>query len=330
MTERGRAFVTGGAGFLGSHLCSRLLDEGFEVLCFDNLLTGSIANIGNLLNHPRFTFVRGDVTVPVAVDGALDYVLHLASPASPRDYVQYPIHTLKIGALGTYHTLGLAKAKGARYLLASTSEVYGDAQVSPQPETYWGHVNPVGTRSVYDEAKRFAEAMVTAYHHTHGLDIRIARIFNTYGPGMRVDDGRAMPTFIVQALQGAPLTVYGDGSQTRSLCFVSDLIEGLFRLIAHPTHPDNLAFPVNLGNTEEVTVLELAERVIAATGSRSRIVFDPLPADDPRVRCPDISRAQSLLAWEPKVPLDEGLQRTIPYFRRALSAGAGGHRVRNP
>lgn len=319
----GRVFITGGAGFLGSHLCARLLAEGLEVLCFDNLLTGSTTNIGDLLDHPRFAFVRGDVTVPMAVDGPLAFVLHLASPASPKDYVQYPIHTLKIGALGTYHTLGLAKAKGARYLLASTSEVYGDPQVSPQPETYWGHVNPVGVRSVYDEAKRFAEAMVTAYHDTHGLDTRIARIFNTYGPRMRTGDGRAMPTFIVQALQDAPVTVYGDGSQTRSLCYVSDLIEGLVRLIMRASEPaENLAFPVNLGSTEEVTVRHLAEMVIAATGSRSPIIFEPLPPDDPRVRRPDITRAKSLLGWEPQVSLRDGLQRTIEYFRQALAAGA--------
>lgn len=320
----GRVFITGGAGFLGSHLCTRLLAEGFEVICFDNLLTGSIANIGDVVDHPRLTFVRGDVTVPITVDGPLTFVLHLASPASPKDYTQYPIHTLKVGALGAYHTLGLAKEKSAGYLLASTSEVYGDPLVSPQPETYWGNVNPVGVRSVYDEAKRFAEAMATAYRHTHGLDVRIARIFNTYGPRMRLDDGRAIPTFIVQALGGAPLTVYGDGSQTRSFCYVSDMIEGLFRLVTHP-HPsggsDDLAFPVNLGNPEEMSLLQLAKTIIAVTGSRTQIVFGPLPPDDPRVRRPDISRARSLLGWEPQVSLRDGLAHTIEYFRRVIAAG---------
>jgi dTDP-glucose 4,6-dehydratase len=322
-----RAFVTGGAGFLGSHLCTRLIAEGLEVICFDNLLTGSRSNLQDLAGHPRFTFVHGDVTVPIAVDGPLDFVLHLGCPASPKDYTQYPIHTLKVGALGTYHTLGLAKDKGATYFLTSSSEVYGDPQVNPQPETYWGHVNPVGVRSVYDEAKRFGEAMVTAYHNAHGLDVRIARIFNTYGPRMRLDDGRAMPTFIVQALQDAPVTVYGDGSQTRSLCYVSDLIEGLFRLIMVPraaARSGDLAGPVNLGNPEEITMLRLAEMVIAATGSASRIVFEPLPPDDPKVRRPDIARARRLLGWSPHVTLAEGLAQTIPYFQAEVAAGTSG------
>lgn len=315
----GRVLITGGAGFLGSHLAERLVAEGCEVICFDSLITGRETNLAGLADHPRFTFVRGDVTTPIFIDGPLTYVLHLASPASPKDYAQYPIHTLKVGALGTYHTLGLAKDKGARYLLASTSEVYGDPQVSPQPETYWGHVNPVGERSVYDEAKRFGEAMVTAYHHTHAMDTRIARIFNTYGPRMRLDDGRAMPTFIVQALQGAPLTVYGDGSQTRSLCYVSDLIEGLFLLLTLPPTADS-ALPVNLGANEEVTMLHLARLVIAATGSSSRVTFHPLPPDDPKVRHPDLTRAASLLGWTPQVRLADGLHKTIPYFRQQLAA----------
>ncbi len=321
----GRVFITGGAGFLGSHLCERLIAGGFEVVCFDNLLTGHRENIRPLLDHAHFRFVEGDVTLPIRIDGPLHYVLHFGSPASPKDYVRHPIHTLKVGALGTHHTLGLAKAKAAVYVLASSSEVYGDPLVNPQPETYWGNVNPVGVRAVYDEAKRFAEAMATAYHNAHGLDVRIARIFNTFGPRMRLDDGRAMPTFIVQALQGAPVTVYGDGSQTRSLCYVSDLIDGLYGLMTHPGGApagDDLAFPVNLGNPEEITVLRLAELVIAATGSPSRIVFDSLPPDDPRVRRPDISRAVQLLGWTPRVTLADGLQRTIEYFRMRLAAGA--------
>jgi len=320
-----RVLLTGGAGFLGSHLAARMIAEGFEVICFDNLRTGNLANLEDIAEHPRFTFIRGDVTAPIMIDGPLDFVLHLASPASPKDYALYPIPTLKIGSLGTYHTLGLAKAKRAAYLLASTSEVYGDPQVSPQPETYWGHVNPVGARSVYDEAKRFAEALTTAYHNTHGLDVRIPRIFNTYGPKMRLDDGRAVPTFVVQALRGDPLTVYGDGSQTRSLCYVLDMIDGLFRLMMHAAGPaDDLAFPVNLGSTEEVTMLQLAEIVIAATGSRSRIVFEPLPPDDPKVRRPDIARAARLLGWAPRIPLAEGLRRTIEYFRPAVAAATAG------
>jgi dTDP-glucose 4,6-dehydratase len=323
VTPVGRVLITGGAGFLGSHLCDRLIAEGYEVVCFDNLLTGNRENLRHLLDQSRFHFVPGDITKPIAVDGPLRYVLHFGSPASPKDYVRYPIHTLKVGALGTHHTLGLAKAKAATYLLASSSEVYGDPQISPQPETYWGHVNPVGIRSVYDEAKRFAEAMATAYHHTHGLDVRIARIFNTYGPRMRPDDGRAMPTFIVQALRGAPVTVYGDGSQTRSLCYVSDLVEGLFRLVTYPrgTFPDDIAVPVNLGNPEEISVLQLAEMVIAATSSTSRIVFEPLPPDDPKVRRPDITRAGRLLRWAPRVSLADGLAHTIEYFRAAVAAG---------
>ncbi|HEV8352590.1 MAG TPA: UDP-glucuronic acid decarboxylase family protein [bacterium] len=319
-----RACITGGAGFLGSHLCDRLLAEGFEVVCIDNLLTGTPQNVSHLLDHPRFTFVRGDVTKPLWVEGPVDYVLHFGSPASPKDYVRYPIHTLKVGALGTHHTLGLAKAKGAGYLLASSSEVYGDPQISPQPETYWGHVNPVGVRSVYDEAKRFGEALATAYYHTHGLAVRIARIFNTYGPRMRADDGRAVPTFIGQALAGEPLTVYGTGLQTRSLCYVTDTVDGLFRLLVSPDAADDspASFPVNLGSVDEITMRDLAELIIRITRSRSRISYEPLPPDDPKVRRPDISRAARLLGWAPRVSLADGLAMTIDYFRQGLAAGA--------
>ncbi|HEY3248773.1 MAG TPA: UDP-glucuronic acid decarboxylase family protein [bacterium] len=324
MSSRGRAFISGGAGFLGSHLCDRLIAEDFEVLCLDNLLTGTRENIRHLLDHPRFQFVEGDVTVPIDIAGPLRHVLHFGSPASPKDYLRYPIHTLKVGALGTHHTLGLAKAKGAAYLLASSSEVYGDPQVSPQPESYWGHVNPVGVRSVYDEAKRFGEALATAYRNTHRLDVRIARIFNTYGPRMRADDGRAIPTFIEQALRGQPLTVYGDGSQTRSFCFVSDMIEGLFRLLTRPAAPGgtDLAAPVNLGNPEEMSMRALAELITSLTRSGSPIVFEPLPPDDPRVRRPDITRATRLLGWTPGVALTDGLATTIEFFRQRLGAGA--------
>lgn len=325
----GRAFITGGAGFLGSHLCDRLLAEGFEVVCFDSLLTGSLGNIAHLRDHPRFTFMHGDVTEPLRVDGPIEYVLHFGSPASPKDYVQHPIHTLKVGALGTYHTLGLAKAKAAAYLLASSSEVYGDPQVNPQPETYWGHVNPVGVRSVYDEAKRFGEALSTAYRHTHGMDVRLARIFNTYGPRMRADDGRAVPTFIGQALADQPLTVYGDGTQTRSLCYVSDTVDGLFGLLTHIPAGDEdppLSFPVNLGNPEEIRVVDLAALIVRLTGSASPITFGPLPPDDPKVRRPDISRAAAVLGWRPHVSLEDGLRRTVAYFQQTRVANAGGDR----
>jgi dTDP-glucose 4,6-dehydratase len=305
--------VTGGAGFLGSHLCDRLLEEGHELLCLDNLLTGRSENIAHVMDQPRFTFIEHDVTKPIEIDGPLEYILHFASPASPKDYEKHPIHTLKVGALGTYHALGLAKAKGAVFLLASSSEVYGDPQVNPQPESYWGHVNPVGPRSVYDEAKRYAEAISMAYHHVHHTEVRIARIFNTYGPRMRLNDGRALPSFMAQALMGDPLTVYGDGSQTRSFCYVSDLIEGIYRLL----HSDERE-PVNLGNPEEVTILELAREVIEVTGSRSEIIFQPLPRDDPRVRRPDITRAKHRLGWEPRVSRLEGLKRTLAYFQSSL------------
>jgi len=309
-----RVLVTGGAGFIGSHLCDFLLAQGEEVVCMDNLLTGAVENIAHIRNA-GFMFVKHDVTNYIYVAGPLDYVLHFASPASPVDYQQLPIQTLKVGALGTHKALGLAKEKRARFLLASTSEVYGDPLVHPQREDYWGNVNPVGPRGVYDEAKRFAEAMTMAYHRFHGLDTRIARLFNTYGPRMRLNDGRAIPTFITQALSGQPLTVYGDGSQTRSFCFVDDMVEGIWRLMHAP-----LTEPVNLGNPQEMSLLELAKKILALTRSSSEIVFNPLPVDDPKVRQPDIARARALLGWEPRVELDEGLRRTIEWFSQKLSA----------
>ena len=305
--------VTGGAGFLGSHLCERLIAEGHHVTCFDNLITGKLENIEHLLDSSEFEFVEHDVTRPFQIESRVDNVLHFASPASPVDYLELPIQTLKVGSLGTHNSLGLAKAKSARYLLASTSEVYGDPLVHPQPESYWGNVNPVGPRGVYDEAKRFAEAMVMAYHRYHGLDTRIVRIFNTYGPRMRPMDGRVVPAFIQQALLGEPLTVFGDGKQTRSFCYVDDLIEGIWRLL----NTDSSA-PVNIGNPREMTILQFAERILAATGSTSEVSFDPLPVDDPKIRQPDISRARELLGWEPKVPLEEGLTHTVEYFRSIL------------
>ena len=309
---RARAVVTGGAGFLGSHLCERLLDEGMEVVCIDNLLTGSLANIEHLIGRDGFAFVKYDVTNFLHVEGPVRYVLHFASPASPIDYLELPIQTLKVGSLGTHKALGLAMAKGARFLLASTSEVYGDPLVHPQHEEYWGNVNPVGPRGVYDEAKRFAEAMTMAYHRYHGVEARIVRIFNTYGPRMRVRDGRVVPTFIAQALAGQPLTVFGDGSQTRSFCFVSDLIEGIVRLLF-----SELNEPVNIGNPSEMTVLEFARAVQAAIGNSVPIEFRDLPVDDPKVRQPDISRARTRLGWSPRVGLEEGLATTIRYFREA-------------
>jgi dTDP-glucose 4,6-dehydratase len=305
--------VTGGAGFLGSHLCERLLEAGHRVICVDNFLTGHRRNVAHLDEREEFRLIEHDVTVPFEIGEEVDYVLHFASPASPVDYLELPIQTLKVGSLGTHNTLGLAKAKRSRYLLASTSEVYGDPLVHPQPETYWGNVNPVGPRGVYDEAKRFAEAMVMAYNRVHGLETRIVRIFNTYGPRMRLRDGRVVPAFIQQALSGEPLTVFGDGSQTRSFCFVSDLIEGIFRLLMSDRDE-----PTNVGNPEEMTILEFAERILAATGSASGIVHRPLPQDDPKTRRPDISVAQRVLGWEPRVPLDEGLAATIDYFRRCF------------
>jgi dTDP-glucose 4,6-dehydratase len=313
MGDRPRALVTGGAGFLGSHLCERLLDEGVDVVCMDNLITGNLANIEHLFGRDGFVFVKHDVTDFIHVPGRLDFILHFASPASPIDYLKLPIQTLKVGSLGTHKALGLAKASGARFLLASTSEVYGDPLVHPQPEDYWGNVNPVGPRGVYDEAKRFAEAITMAYHRHHGVDTRIARIFNTYGPRMRAGDGRVVPTFINQALRGEPLTAFGDGSQTRSFCYVDDLIEGFWRLLRSDAHD-----PVNLGNPAEMTVLKFAREVIRVTGSSSEVVFRPLPVDDPKVRQPDISLARSLLGWEPRVTLAEGLEATVRYFAERL------------
>lgn len=308
-----RILITGAAGFLGSHLCDRFLADGHEVIGMDNFITGTPDNIAHLIGNPAFRFVEHDVTNYVYVEGPLDGVLHFASPASPVDYLELPIQTLKVGSLGTHKTLGLAKEKGARYLLASTSEVYGDPQVHPQTEDYWGHVNPVGPRGVYDEAKRFAEAMVMAYHRYHGLETRIVRIFNTYGTRMRPNDGRVVSNFIVQALRGEPLSVYGDGSQTRSFCYVSDEVEGIYRLF-HSDYPK----PVNIGNPNELTVKEMAERVIELTGSMSSIEYQPLPKDDPKVRRPDITVARRELGWEPVVSLEEGLGKTIPYFRKLV------------
>jgi dTDP-glucose 4,6-dehydratase len=306
-----RVLVTGGAGFLGSHLCDRLLAEGHEVIAMDNLLTGNMRNIAHLQEEKRFRFVRHNVAEFVFVDGPLDAVLHFASPASPIDYLELPIQTLKVGSLGTHNALGLAKAKKARFLLASTSEVYGDPQVHPQPETYWGNVNPIGPRGVYDEAKRFAEAITMAYHRAHRVDTRIVRIFNTYGERMRPRDGRVVPALIGQALAGEPMTVFGDGSQTRSFCYVSDLIEGIYRLLL-----SDIADPVNVGNPAELSVLEFAKTIRTLTGARSEIVFKPLPVDDPKVRQPDITKAREKLGWEPRVPLEEGLKRTIDWFRK--------------
>ncbi len=305
-----KILVTGGAGFLGSHLCERLLGEGHDVLAMDNLSTGNLRNIAALEKEKRFLFIRHDVTRYIEVEGALDAVLHFASPASPIDYLELPIQTLKVGSLGTHNALGLAMAKKARFLLASTSEVYGDPLVHPQPETYWGNVNPIGPRGVYDEAKRFAEAMTMAYHRAHGVDTRIVRIFNTYGERMRPRDGRVVPALIGQALAGEPMTVFGDGSQTRSFCYVSDLIEGIDRLLQSEETE-----PVNIGNPAELTVIEFARTIQKLTRTSSEIVFKPLPVDDPRVRQPDITRARTKLGWEPKVKLEDGLMRTIEYFR---------------
>ncbi|MFZ2490612.1 MAG: UDP-glucuronic acid decarboxylase family protein [Thermoanaerobaculia bacterium] len=309
----GRALITGGAGFLGSHLCELFLSRGHEVVCMDNLITGNPNNIKHLLGRDDFSFIKYDVTNYVHVDGPVDYVLHFASPASPIDYLEKPIQTLKVGSLGTHKTLGLAKDKGARYLIASTSEVYGDPLIHPQKEDYWGNVNPVGPRGVYDEAKRFAEAMTMAYHRYHGVETRIVRIFNTYGPRMRVRDGRVVPAFIAQALRNEPMTVFGDGSQTRSFCYVTDLIEGIYRLLM-----SDEVQPTNIGNPSEMTVLQFAEEIKRLTGASSPIEFRPLPEDDPKIRRPDITKARSLLGWEPKVPLEEGLTKTIEYFRTVV------------
>jgi dTDP-glucose 4,6-dehydratase len=310
-----RAVVTGGAGFLGSHLCERLLADGWQVVCVDNLVTGTAANIARFRHHKSFESIQHNVSEPLYIDGPVDAVLHFASPASPIDYADHPIATLKVGTLGTHNMLGLARAKGAIFFLASTSEVYGDPTVHPQPESYWGNVNPVGPRAVYDEAKRAAEAFTMAYHRTHQMKTRIVRIFNSYGPRMRIDDGRAVPNFLTQALQSQPLTVYGDGSQTRSLCYVDDLIEGIVRLLA-----TDYAEPVNLGTDDEVTMIQLATRIRDLSGSPSQIVFEPLPEDDPRQRRPDLTRARRLLDWKPQTSLDAGLVRTIAYFRERLAS----------
>jgi dTDP-glucose 4,6-dehydratase len=309
----GRALITGGAGFLGSHLCDLFLSRGHEVICVDNFLTGSPENIKHLFGREGFSFIKHDVTNYIYVEGSVDYVLHFASPASPIDYLEKPIQTLKVGSLGTHITLGLAKEKRARFLIASTSEVYGDPLIHPQKEDYWGNVNPVGPRGVYDEAKRFAEAMTMAYHRFHGVETRIVRIFNTYGERMRVNDGRVVPAFISQALKNEPLTVFGDGSQTRSFCYVSDLIEGIYRLLMSDENN-----PTNIGNPNEMTVLQFANEIKRLVGSNAPIDFRPLPEDDPKIRRPDITKARALLGWEPVVPLEEGLKRTIEYFRSVV------------
>jgi dTDP-glucose 4,6-dehydratase len=313
-----RVLVTGGAGFIGSHLCERLLEAGSEVLVFDNLLTGRMDNIAHLLGHPRFSFNHYDVTNYLYVSGDLDAILHFASPASPADFERLPIQILKVGSLGTHKALGLAKAKRARFLLASTSECYGDPEVNPQPETYWGNVNPIGIRGVYDEAKRFAEAMTMAYHRHHGVDARIVRIFNTFGPRMQIRDGRAIPNFFYQAIRGEPITVYGDGSQTRSFCFVDDLVEGILRLLRC-----NYVGPVNIGNPNEMSLLDMAKKIIAITDSKSELVYRPLPPDDPKVRRPDIALARRVLEnWEPKISVSDGLVRTRDYFVETLEREA--------
>ena len=310
-----RVLITGGAGFVGSHLCDRFIAEGYEVLCVDNLLTGKADNVAHLKGNARFAFLQHDISQPLTPPARVDYVLHFASPASPVDYQKYPIQTLKVGSLGTLNTLGIAKDHQAKFLLASTSEVYGDPEVHPQPESYWGHVNPVGPRGVYDEAKRFAEALTMAYHHEHQLDTHIARIFNCFGPRMRMDDGRAVPTFIGQAMRGQPLTVYGDGAQTRSFCYIDDLIEGIWRLMNSDVHE-----PVNLGNPDERSILDIANGVLALfNGTASRIEFRSLPVDDPKQRCPDLARAKASLGWQPRIGFEEGLARTIAWFRQGVS-----------
>jgi dTDP-glucose 4,6-dehydratase len=309
-----RVLITGGAGFIGSHLSDFFLGKGHSVIAMDNLITGDLRNIEHLFGNARFSFVKHNVTDYIHVAGTVDAVLHFASPASPVDYLEHPIPTLKVGALGTHKALGLAKEKGARFLLASTSEVYGDPLVDPQPETYWGNVNPVGPRGVYDEAKRFAEAMTMAYHRYHKVQVRIVRIFNTYGPRMRVNDGRAIPNFISQALRNKPITIYGTGRQTRSFCYIDDLVAGIYKLLESSENA-----PVNIGNPNEMTLRELADEIIRMTKTRSKIVFRPLPEDDPKIRQPDITRARKILRWEPKVPLHQGLQKTIAYFRKAMA-----------
>lgn len=307
------AVVTGGAGFLGSHLCDRLINEGMRVICIDNLITGDIENISHLFGNDNFLFIKHDVTNFIHVPGKVDYILHFASPASPIDYLQLPIQTLKVGSLGTHKALGLAKEKNAVFLLASTSEVYGDPLEHPQSENYWGNVNPVGPRGVYDEAKRFAESLTMAYHRYHGVPTRIVRIFNTFGPRMRINDGRALPAFISQALKNEPITIFGDGNQTRSFCYVDDLIEGIYRLLL-----SNEVYPVNIGNPEEITIKQFAEEIIELTGSKSKLEFHPLPEDDPKVRQPDISKAMKILNWKPKFSRREGILKTLEYFKKKL------------
>jgi len=318
-----RIVLTGGAGFLGSHLCDHLLDLGHHVICLDNLSTGTVDNISHWMDHERFHFVKHDVTEYIFISDPVDAVMHFASPASPRDYLDMPIQTLKVGALGTHKTLGLAKAKRARFLLASTSEVYGDPLLNPQPETYWGNVNPIGLRGVYDEAKRFGEALAMAYQRAHGVDTRIVRIFNTYGPRMRPHDGRVISNFIMQALQGKPLTIYGKGDQTRSFCYVEDEVQGILRLLLSPSIPE-VHLPVNIGNPHEVTIAAIAEKIIEMTDSASRIVYQALPEDDPKVRQPDITRATAVLGWRPSISLEEGLLRTIEWFRAKTDGGSLG------
>jgi len=315
---RQRVVITGGAGFLGSHLCDRFLSEGWSVLCVDNLLTGNRDNVAHLMDEEHFSFMEHDVTKFIDIEGPVDAILHFASPASPIDYLELPIQTLKVGSLGTHNALGLAREKGARFLIASTSECYGDPLVHPQTEDYWGNVNPVGPRGVYDEAKRFSEAMTMAYHRYHGVDTRIIRIFNTYGPRMRLDDGRALPAFMSQALRGEPLTVFGDGSQTRSFCYVDDLVEGIWRLLQSDHHT-----PMNIGNPREMTIREFAEQVIELTGSGSTVSYQALPEDDPKVRQPDISLARAVLGWEPQVQLEDGLRRTLEYFKGRVGGERG-------
>jgi dTDP-glucose 4,6-dehydratase len=310
-----RAVVTGGAGFLGSHLCDRLLAEGYEVLALENFITGAEANVRHLSSNPKFKLEKTDISARsgIAVDGEVSCVMNFASPASPPDYLKWPLETMQVGSIGTQNALELARQKKAKFLTASTSECYGDPETSPQKEEYWGHVNPVGPRSVYDEAKRFSEALTMAYHRHHGVDTRIVRIFNTYGPRMRLNDGRALPNFVFQALSGQPITIYGDGKQTRSFCYVDDLIDGIFRLLQSDEH-----MPTNIGNPQEITILEFAERVRGHFENAPKIVFEPLPQDDPKRRCPDISKAKRLLSWEPKVGLDEGLKRTVAFFRESF------------
>ncbi|MDI6802683.1 MAG: SDR family oxidoreductase [Bacteroidota bacterium] len=319
MADKIVSVVTGGAGFLGSHLCDKLLSEGHKVVCIDNLITGDVANISHLFGNENFNFIKHDVTEYIFIEGKVDNILHFASPASPIDYLKLPIQTLKVGSLGTHKALGLAKAKKAKFLLASTSEVYGDPLIHPQTEEYWGNVNPIGFRGVYDEAKRFAEALTMAYHRYHGVDTRIVRIFNTYGPRMRIEDGRAIPAFMSQALRGDDVTVFGDGSQTRSVCYVDDLIDGIYRLLC-----SNEINPVNIGNPDEVTMLQLAQEIIGITESKSKLVFRELPEDDPKVRQPDITNAKVLLNWEPKVNRSTGLLKTLDYFREKIFPGQKG------